>query len=200
MQQNDYLHACRLDKSTTLWEPCRDNFKVIIRKQKANKIWWIYSYRTRPLCSRGRSHLKMRMFVVAAGGRREQLLIYETVCLFQLKFQQIVVSDETDNKLHIPTWNVKYTDSYLLSGGSRHCRWKFLGQLSHLAIFPVAPPHIQQLSPPAAWQKTKKQYINSENKFVVWLIMQFGQGWKCSPEQYNPYSTSLPPELTAAWA
>lgn len=45
---------------------------------------------------------------------------------------------------------LNFARTYLLSGGSRHCKWKFRGQLSHLAILPEAPPHIQQLSPPAA--------------------------------------------------
>ena len=48
--------------------------------------------------------------------------------------------------------------SYLLRGGSRHCRWKFLGQLSHFAIFPEAPPHMQQLSPPAAYIKIQQEF------------------------------------------
>ena len=48
--------------------------------------------------------------------------------------------------------------SYLLRGGSRHCRWKFLGQLSHFAIFPEAPPHMQQLSPPAAYTKNQQVF------------------------------------------
>ena len=53
---------------------------------------------------------------------------------------------------------------YLLSGGSRHCKWKFLGQLSHLAILPVAPPHIQQLSPPAAWNDTRQTQCDHRDK------------------------------------
>ena len=56
---------------------------------------------------------------------------------------------------------------YLLSGGSRHCKWKFLGQLSHLAILPVAPPHIQQLSPPAAWNDTKQTQCDHQDKIQL---------------------------------
>ena len=57
--------------------------------------------------------------------------------------------------------------SYLLRGGSRHCRWKFLGQLSHFAIFPDAPPHMQQLSPPAAYNIKNQQELKSQIGMII---------------------------------
>lgn len=60
---------------------------------------------------------------------------------------------------------LNFAQTYLLSGGSRHCKWKFRGQLSHLAILPEAPPHIQQLSPPAAWKQICRSFDECIRKY-----------------------------------